>query len=201
MRKKINEMVDSKRLSSGGGSFLLIFLDLLQVVVIAAVIIVPVRLWVVKPFVVKGASMEEAFHQNDYLVIDQISYKFRDIQRGEVVVFHPPERVSQHYIKRVIGLPGETIEIEDGEITIYNDEYPNGTLLRENYITEETLVDEPVSEVLGEDEYYVLGDNRDASLDSRRLEAIPAEAIVGRAWLRGLPIEDFGMIQIPDYNL
>ncbi|MDA0208551.1 MAG: signal peptidase I [bacterium] len=201
MRKKINEIINSSHLGTAGGSFLLIILDLLQVVVIAAIIIVPVRLWVVKPFIVKGASMEEAFHQNDYLVIDQISYKFRDIQRGEVVVFHPPNRPSEHYIKRVIGLPGETVAIAEGEITIYNDEYPNGKILRESYISDETLVDEPVSEVLKENEYYLIGDNRDASLDSRRIGPISNDSIVGRAWIRGLPLEDFGTIPIPNYNL
>jgi signal peptidase I len=180
------------------GALALFFLDITQIVVIAAVIILPIRFWVIKPFIVKGASMEDNYYERDYLIIDQLHLK--SIERGEVIVFRPPNRTSQHYIKRVIGLPGETVEIEDGIITIYNDTYPNGTELRESYIHEYTHVNEPIHVVLGLSEYYVLGDNRNESLDSRLIGPITEDAIVGRVWLRGLPFERFGTVATPEYD-
>ncbi|MFA6522446.1 MAG: signal peptidase I [Patescibacteria group bacterium] len=180
------------------GSIVLFGVEVLQILVIAAAIIIPIRYFVVKPFVVLGASMEPNFYNDEYLIIDELSYRLRAIDRGEVVVFAPPTSPSQFYIKRVIGLPGETVEIADGTITIKNAEHPNGFTLTEEYISEYTHGRESV--VLGEDEYYVLGDNRDESLDSRSFGPITSKVIVGRAWVRGLPFNRMGAIQSPEYS-
>lgn len=180
------------------GSVVVFVLEVLQIVIIAAAIILPIRYFLIQPFIVKGASMEPNFIENEYLIIDELSYRLRDIGRGEIIVFEPPTGIHQYYIKRVIGLPGETVEIQDGVITIYNDEYPNGLKIQEDYIEDYTQGHQQV--VLGEAEYFVLGDNRDMSLDSRRIGAIPEENIVGRVWIRGLPFNKAGIITTPEYE-
>lgn len=174
-------------------------LEMAQIAVIAIVIILPVRYFLVQPFIVKGASMEPNYYENQYLIIDELSYRFRDPIRGETVVFHPPGNEGQYYIKRVIGLPGETVEIRDGNTVIYNDDYPNGLVLDETYLIEETEGTQRTS--LGQDEYFLMGDNRDASLDSRSLGPIPFKNITGRVWLRGLPVAEAGVLEVPAYNL
>lgn len=179
------------------GAVILFCVEVVQIVIIAAAIIIPVRYFLIQPFVVTGASMEPNFYDSEYLIIDEVSYRLRNIQRGETVVFHPPNDPDQFYIKRVIGLPGETVQILEGKIIIENKEYPNGVALVEDYI--EDYTNGQVRTTLGLDEYYVLGDNRDASLDSRRIGPVPLDSIVGRVWLRGLPLDRLGTIQNPDY--
>ncbi len=180
------------------GSVVVFLVELLQIMIIASVIIVPIRFFVVKPFIVRGASMEPNFHNDEYLIIDEVSYRFMDVQRGQVVVFRPPNASpGEFYIKRVIALPGETIEIEDGRITIFNAEYPNGAQLDEPYIEEYTHG--RVKATLKLDEYYVLGDNRDESMDSRRFGAVAEDRIIGKVLLRGLPLDKFGPVPKPEY--
>lgn len=178
------------------GRFLI---EMVQIAAIAMAIILPVRYFLVQPFIVKGASMEPSYYENEYLIIDELTYRFRDPERGETVVFHPPGNESQYYIKRVIGLPGETVEIRDGKMIIFNDEYLNGIILDETYLIEETEGMQRVR--LGQDEYFLMGDNRDASLDSRAIGPIPFENITGRVWIRGLPLSQAGILELPTYNL
>lgn len=180
------------------GAVVMFFLEILQIVVIAAAIIIPVRYFLVQPFIVKGASMEPNFFENEYLIVDEISYRFAEVQRGDVVVFRPPTGVEDHYIKRVIGLPGETVEINAGVITVYNDTYPNGIELDEAYISEFTAGHQRVT--LSVNEYYVLGDNRDESLDSRKFGPVHESYIIGKAWIRGLPLDRLGVIDLPSYT-
>lgn len=180
------------------GSVVMFVSEVLQIVIIAAAIIIPIRYFLIQPFIVKGASMEPAYSDSDYLIIDQVTYNFKEIERGDVVVFRPPNGSNQFYIKRVIGLPGEEVEIKDGKVIIQNDEFPNGVVLEEVYIEEYTEGRD--LETLGLDEYYLLGDNRDASLDSRRFGPVEESAIVGKVWFRGLPIDEFGVLPHPDYN-
>ncbi len=99
-------------------------IGVIQVVILAAVIVIPIRYFVFQPFFVKGQSMEPNFENGDYLIIDEISYRLREPQRGEAIVFKYPKNPSQRYIKRIIGLPGETVEIKDGKITIYKEGVP-----------------------------------------------------------------------------
>ena len=181
------------------GAVILFILEVAQIVVIALAIILPVRFFLIQPFIVKGASMEPNFYENEYLIIDEITYRFRDIERGEVVVLEPPTGVSDYYIKRVIGLPGETVEVSNGKVTIYNGEYPNGLSLMEDYIIEYTPGTQRIT--VEEDAFFVMGDNRDESLDSRKFGTVPRANIVGRVWLRGLPFSRVGVIDSPLYSL
>lgn len=179
-------------------SFLVFVWEITKVVIIALLIVVPIRTFLFQPFFVRGESMTPVFEDGDYLIIDEISYRFQDPQRGEVIVFRPPQNPSQRYIKRIIGLPGETVEIKDGKVLISNQE--------EQYILDEsgylllsilTPGDESIS--LADNQYFVLGDNRSASLDSRNWGPLPRENIIGRVLLRAWPFTAFAKIEAPEY--
>jgi len=143
--------------------------------------------------------MEPNFRDGDYLIIDEITYKFKAPERGEVIVFRYPNDPSQRYIKRIIGLPGETIEIEQGKIMIY-DEEGKGLVLEESaYLPISTLTAGDVQVNLEENEYFVLGDNRAASADSRKWGSLPQENIIGRALIRAWPPTAFAKIEAPAY--
>jgi signal peptidase I len=148
---------------------------------LALAIVIPIRYFLFQPFIVNGASMEPSFEQGEYLLIDEISYRIRDPKRGEVVVFKYPKDPSFFYIKRIIGLPGETIEISNNQIKIYNYENPNGKILNEPYIKGNT--EDALKIVLDKNEYFLLGDNREHSSDSRFFGPVPRENIVGRTWI------------------
>ena len=122
----------------------------------------------------------------EYLIVDQVSYRLHDPERGDVVIFRYPRDPSKFFIKRVIGLPGDTIIIEDQRVTIVNEEHPDGTILNEPY-SEALPPAAPMSETLGDREYFVMGDNRDESSDSRTWGILQEERIIGRAFLRLFP--------------
>lgn len=157
--------------------------------------------WLVITFVgqrteVEGASMENTLHNGDNLIVDKLSYRFHDPERFDIIVFPFQFQDNTYYIKRIIGLPGETVQImDDGSI------YINGEKLEENYgmevIKPETIgrAAEPIE--LGDDEYFVMGDNRNNSSDSRTdmVGNITRENIIGKAWLRIWPVSDFGVLQ------
>lgn len=157
--------------------------------------------WLVITFVgqrteVEGASMENTLHNGDNLIVDKLSYRFHDPERFDIIVFPFQFQDNTYYIKRIIGLPGETVQImDDGSI------YINGEKLEENYgmevIKPETIgrAAEPIE--LGEDEYFVMGDNRNNSSDSRTdmVGNIKRENIIGKAWLRIWPVSNFGVLQ------
>ena len=135
--------------------------------------------------------MEPVFSDGDYLIIDEVSFRFREPDRGEVIVFRFPQAPSQFYIKRVIGLPGETVEIRDGKVRIYSAGDPSGFFLPEPYLAPGERTDGDLSVKVGQDEYFVLGDNRQASYDSRRWGMVPKIDIIGRVWVRPWPIPHF----------
>lgn len=143
--------------------------------------------------VVDGRSMNATLNDKDNLIVEKLSYRFSDPERFDIIVF-PPYDTKEYYIKRIIGLPGETVQI-DGEGNIYI----NGELLEEDYgletIKNPGRAIEPVT--LGEDEYFVLGDNRNNSVDSRdsRVGNIKRDAIIGRAWVRIWPLSDIGFLK------
>lgn len=177
-------------------SFLLFIWEIAKIVIIALLIVIPIRTFLFQPFFVRGESMSPAFENGDYLIIDQLSYRIRDPERGEVIVFkHPP---SQRYIKRIIGLPGETVEIEDGKIIIHK-QGESYTLDESNYIPLDifTIGEAPIS--LAENEYFVLGDNRLFSADSRRWGPLVREDIIGRVFFRAWPFTAFAKIEAPEY--
>jgi signal peptidase I len=168
--------------------------EVVKVVVISLAIIIPVRAFLLQPFYVKGASMEPNFEDREYLLIDEISYRIRDPKRGEVVVFRYPKDPSQFFIKRVIGLPGESIHVADDRIVV------NGRVLDESaYLASDVLTSGTVDLTLGQDEYMVFGDNRMASLDSRIFGAVPRSDIVGKAWIRAWPFTRISHFSAPVY--
>jgi len=162
-------------------NFLKDFISFIKTFILALAIVIPIRYFLFQPFVVNGASMEPNFKAGEYLLVDEISYKFRTPHRGEVVVFKYPKDPSYYYIKRVIGLPGETIEIQNNQVKIYNYENPEGMVLKEPYIQGETK--DNLKMVLGKDEYFLMGDNREFSSDSRTFGPVEKKYIIGKAWI------------------
>lgn len=164
------------------------FKEILKASLIAIIIVVPIRFYVAQPFVVSGASMDPTFATGHYLIVDQLSYRFNEPKRGEVVIFKYPEDPSKFFIKRIIGLPNETIAVRDGKIFIFNPLNPNGLELSETYLSKSNKTFDTFSRELGGGEYFVMGDNRRASSDSRIWGPLPRDLIVGRAIFRVLPI-------------
>ena len=172
--------------------FFIFVWEIVKVAVISLAIIIPVRYFLIQPFYVKGASMEPNFHDNEYLIIDELSYRFNPPTRGHVVVFRYPKNPQEYFIKRVIALPGEEIKIKDGNIIIYNDERPEGFVLIEEYL-DQNLVNYNDSEgkiPVGPDEYFVMGDNRGSSRDSRSFGPVNKSFITGKVLFRGWPISN-----------
>ncbi|MFH1430482.1 MAG: signal peptidase I [Candidatus Uhrbacteria bacterium] len=176
-------------------------LEVIRVVVIALAIIIPIRYFLVQPFYVKGASMEPNFEDHEYLIIDELSYRVREPDRGDIVVFRYPFDPGQFFIKRIIGLPGERVEIRDGVVRVANDEHPNGFSLVEFYLGDGVTTPGSRKVTLGPAEYFVLGDNRRQSFDSKDFGPITRSAIIGRAWIRGWPISKFDTFSAPEYVL
>ena len=170
-----------------------------KIIIVSLAIIIPIRYYLVQPFFVKGASMEENFQDGDYLLIDEISYRLGEPKRGDVVVFRYPQNQSQFFIKRIIGLPGETVEIKNNTVRIYNGEFPEGFVVKEDYLSssQETLGNLLVK--LSEKEYYVLGDNRTHSSDSRAWGAVDKSLITGKAFLRLYPLSNITQIPAVTY--
>lgn len=160
--------------------------EIIRFIAIAAILVIIVREFVVQPFIVKGDSMVPNFHSGEYLIIDELSYRFRDIARGEVIVFRYPKDPTQFFIKRIIGLPGENVDIKDNKVTIKKTSGDQGIILEETYLQGKTVRNTSIT--LSDDEYFVMGDNREASSDSRMWGALPEDFIVGRALLRVLPV-------------
>lgn len=168
-------------------------LEIVRFSLIALIIVIPIRMFIAQPFIVSGASMEETFQSGEYLIVDQLSYRFHEPERGDVVIFRYPKDPSKFFIKRVIGLPGDTITIDGNQVTISNDEIPTGFVLDEPYIN---TMDIPsnLTEELGDREYFVMGDNRDQSSDSRAWGVLQEERIIGRAYLRLFPPQNFSYL-------
>lgn len=195
-----NNQSDSEVSPSSSKAALKFFLELVQVVAISLAIIIPVRYFLVQPFYVKGASMEPNFFDHEYLIIDELSYRFKEPNRGDIVVFHYPNDPKNYFIKRVIALPGETVEIIDGQVKVYNDDYPNGIVLDERAYLDDIYTAQTRRETLKANEYFVLGDNRASSLDSRYFGPISEDVVVGRVWVRGWPFDRWKIFSPPNYN-
>lgn len=174
--------------------FVIFLLDSLKILIIALAIVIPIRLLLFQPFVVKGSSMEPNYHSGDYLIIDELSYRFREPARDEVIVFKYPLDFSYKYIKRIIGLPGETIEIKDKSIFITKTDGTVEQLNEDAYITLQTMEtwqngSDYGPRKLGSNEYFVMGDNRNFSADSRTWGVLPREDITGKVMLRVSPFD------------
>lgn len=180
-----------EELQSQKQSLFLFFWEIVKITVLALAIILPIRYFVAQPFFVKGASMEPSFEDNDYLIINELSYRFSEPERGEVVVFRFPEDPKQFFIKRIIALPGETIEIKSNEVKIFNEANPLGFVLNESgYLDPSQTTENELRMKLDENEYFVLGDNRLHSSDSRRWGAVNRHFIVGKTFIRAWPLNE-----------
>jgi len=162
--------------------------EIVQFALLAILIVLPIRFFIAQPFIVSGASMEDTFHTNEYLIVDRVSYYFNEPARGDVVVFRYPRNPSQFFIKRIIGLPGDTVTIDGNTVTVSNAQNENGIILDEPYVKsmdKNTFL----TETLGEREYFVMGDNRDESSDSRVWGVLQKDRIIGRAFIRLFPFK------------
>ncbi len=164
------------------------FLELVKFSLVALVIVVPIRMFIAQPFIVDGRSMDPTFQSGQYLIVDQLSYYFQEPDRGEVIVFRYPKKPSEFFIKRIIGLPGETVFIENGLVTI-NSNSDQEINIADYFVKHEKNGESNDRDgiTLGADEYFVMGDNRAASSDSRVWGALPRDHITGRAFLRLFP--------------
>ena len=169
--------------------------SLVAYTVVALALAFLIRFFVAAPYIVSGASMEPTFDDLQYLIVDRITYDLSTPQRGDVIVFDLPQNTSRALIKRVIGLPGETVKLSGNSVTIVNKEYPQGFTLSEPYLDPQNLggaTDMTVT--LGADQYFVLGDNRKVSADSRLWGTLPREDIVGRVLFRLFPFTKLGIV-------
>lgn len=166
------------------------FWELIRFIIVAILIVVPIRLLIAQPFIVSGSSMFPTFKDHQYLIVDQITYRLEEPKRGDVVIFRFPLDTSKFFIKRLIGLPGETVIIDKGVVSIVAADGTK-TELEEPYL--EQIGGDSMSISLNENEYFVLGDNRTASSDSRVWGVLPKDNIVGRAFVRLLPVDTLGL--------
>jgi len=227
-------------------------LETVEVVLIALAIVLPVRYFIIQPFIVYGQSMEPSFFDKDYLVVDELSFKLRPIKRGEVIIFEAPSELtvtsnpnnkevnlkgilslsflnvsridrtkflefyhkpgyllsakvytasSTFFIKRVIGLPGEKVTIQNGTVKIYNSEYPDGLILTEPYLSNLVKTTSDINITLPPQQYFVMGDNRMNSYDSRSWGSLNGKAILGRVWLRVWPLNHAAAFSTNPYSL
>ncbi len=167
--------------------------DTIKFIIIAALIVIPIRMFIFQPFIVSGESMHPTFNNADYLIIDEISYRFKQPERGDVVVFRYPNDPDRFFIKRIIGLPGETITFKDRSVFIKDKENRTETKLDEPYLSQITIPGEKKEVVITEGNYFVMGDNRGFSSDSRAWGLLPKENITGVAKLRLLPFKSISL--------
>ncbi len=173
-----------------------ILFEVVKIVAFALIIVIPIRFLLFQPFIVRGASMEPSFEESDYLIVDQISYRFREPERGEVIVFHYPDNPQKRHIKRIIGLPEEELIFDGRNIFIIEDE--SKKLLEEDYhLPGRSLEEERMS--LNSGEYFVMGDNRSSSFDSRDWGPLPRENIIGRVFLQISFFDVFRKVGVPEY--
>ncbi|HEC30762.1 MAG TPA: signal peptidase I [Candidatus Yonathbacteria bacterium] len=159
--------------------------EVIKFFVIASIIVIPIRIFIAQPFIVSGSSMDPTFADKQYLIVDQLSYNLGTPERGDVVILRYPLDTSVFFIKRVVGLPNETVTITDGVVSITSPENELGITLDEPYIKFPKF--DSSTRTLGDKEYFVMGDNRAASLDSRAWGPAPENLIIGKVFLRLLP--------------
>lgn len=174
-------------------------LEVIEVALIAIGAVFLIRNFLVQPFLVSGSSMTPNFYDGDYLLIDELTYRFRNPERGEVSVFRYPNDETTYFIKRIIGLPGERIQIKNGNVTVFNQASPDGFALEESYLHDGLFTSGNINVELREGEYFVLGDNRSYSFDSRTWGALRSEEIVGLVRLRLWPLNNFRAFAAPEY--
>jgi len=164
------------------------FVEIVKFLILSAIIVIPIRIFIAEPFIVSGSSMDPTFEHGEYLIVDELTYHFEKPKRGDVVIFKYPAEPSKYFIKRIVGLPQERVAIKSGEIFIYNTEWPDGRRLDEPYLKDHDNSQTDLT--LSEDEYYVLGDNRSHSFDSRAWGPVPEKNIIGKPFIRLFPVTE-----------
>lgn len=183
----------------------LFILDFLETIVLSFAIFVVIYVFVTQPHKVKGDSMLPNFHSDEYLLTDKISYRLRTPARGDIIVFRYPLAPQYDYIKRIIGLPSEEIELKDGHVIIYNQDHKDGMAITEKYLRDETLttgrsgIPDGIRIKIPDKHYVVMGDNRQQSSDSREWGTISYDNIIGRVWLRYWPPQALAFISDHKY--
>ena len=167
--------------------------EVAKLLILAVIIVAPIRLFIFEPFFVDGDSMEINFQDRDYLIIDKFSYITGSPGRGEVIIFKYPVNPSKKYIKRVIGLPGETVKISGGKVYINEDRLDESEYLDNTYTSGNLIME------LSEKEYFVMGDNRNNSSDSRAWGSVPEDNILGKVLARILPFAHMSRFPVPAY--
>jgi len=205
MKEEIIQKNEEEYLGIGG-----LLLEMVRVFILAVVIIIPVRVFLFQPFFVQGSSMQPNFEDGEYLVISEFGYKetnigwsdvdwfqvksFREVTRQDVAVFRFPKNEKEFFIKRVIGLPGESVEIRKGKVIIYNGGHPDGFILDESaYIGVGVLTQDMPRTEVAKSQYFLMGDNRMYSYDSRAFGPVGKDKIIGRVLLRAWPAGRFSL--------
>jgi signal peptidase I len=190
--------------------FLASLLEVVEIALIAVGAVFIVRTFFVQPFLVSGSSMVPTFENGDYVLVDEFSYHIEPIARGDVVVFHDPQDWSTYFIKRIIGLPNEKVQIANNQITIFNSANPGGLLLDERYLPAGTplspndcdggnFLNGVCTYTLASSTYLALGDNRAESYDSRSWGPLPVKNIVGIVRIRLWPLNEISAFGAPNY--
>lgn len=167
--------------------------EIIRFTLLSLAIVLPIRFFIAQPFLVSGASMDPTFADGQYLIIDELSYYFNNPQRNEVIVFKYPLMPSKYFIKRIIGLPSETVIVHDNDITIINTEHPEGMKLDETYVKNPDSQMRDINIKLSDSQYYVMGDNRIASSDSRDWGPVDKKFITGHVFVRLLPFNKISL--------
>ena len=183
-----NKGIEPKKGSGDFSSIWDFITEMVKFTILSLVIVAPIRIFIAQPFLVSGSSMDPTFADGEYLIIDELSYYFKDPERGQVVVFRYPNNPSKYFIKRIIGLPSETVIVKNGQVTIKNDANPNGMKLEEDYVKNIDTQNKDVDTKLEDNEYFVMGDNRPQSSDSRDWGPVEDKFITGHVVLRLLPV-------------
>ena len=168
------------------------FWELIKFALLALLIVVPIRTFVAQPFIVSGSSMVPTFHDGQYLIVDELTYRFHEPERGDVIIFRYPKDPKKYFSRRIVGLPEETRVLQDHYTLIKNNEFPNGFALEEPFV--KNTASNSLTVTLKKDEYFVMGDNRVASSDSRVWGTLPRKLIIGRAFLRLLPVTEAAIL-------
>ena len=179
--------------------FLSSLLEVVELALVTVGAVILIRTFLVQPFLVNGSSMTPNFAHGDYLLIDELTYRFRPPERGEVVVFQNPNDERTYFIKRIIGLPFERVEIRDNQIIVVGNQDAKGIVLQEDYLPPASITTGNTTISLAEGRYFVLGDNRSYSYDSRSWGELSEERIVGLVRLRLWPIRDIQAFAAPEY--
>lgn len=182
-------------------AFLLSLVEVLEIVLVTIGAVVIIRTFLVQPFLVSGGSMEHTFENGDYLLVDQLTYRVRQPERGEVVVFRSPNDAKTYFIKRLIGLPGDRVMVSNGSVRISNREHPDGFILDESYLGGGITTSGEVDVRVGPNEFFVMGDNRAFSYDSRSWGPLSRDKIVGVARLRLWPLTEVHAFSAPTYEI